>query len=98
MSHHELQLVIIARVTSKSLKESRENDFLITLISRRALTQIEYVAHRWKPRFTLHRLSHYLLESVKYWSSSTVLKIVEIAENTKKTYFRLHLTSRIPNV
>ena len=68
------------------------------LISRRALTPIEYMAHGWKPPITLHRLSHYLLESVKYWSSYTVSKIVEIAENTKKTYFRLHLTSRIPNV
>ena len=56
------------------------------------------MAHCWKPLFTLHRLSQYLLESVKYWSSYTVSKIVEIAENTKKTYFRLHLTGRIPNI
>ena len=71
--------MIIARVTSKSLQESRENDFLITLISRRALTPIEYMAHCWKPPITLHRLSHYLLKSVKYWPSYTLSKIVEIA-------------------
>ena len=90
--------MIIARVTSKSLLESRENDFLIMLISRGVLTPIEYMAHCWKPPITLHRLSHYLLESVKYWSSYTVSKIVKIAENRKKTYFRLHLINRNPNV
>ena len=58
--------MINARVTSESSQESRENDFLILAISRRALTQNEYTEHGWKRRITLHRLSHNLLESVKY--------------------------------
>ena len=58
--------MINARVTSESSQESRENDFLILPISRRALTKNEYTAHCWKPQITLHRLSHNLLESVKY--------------------------------
>ena len=58
--------MINARVTSKKSQESRENDFLILAISRRALTQNEYTEHGWKRRITLHRLSHNSLESVKY--------------------------------
>ena len=58
--------MINARVTSESSQESRGNDFLILAISRRALTQNENTEHGWKRRITLHRLSHNLLESVKY--------------------------------
>ena len=73
--------MINARVTSESSQESRENDFLILPISRRALTQNGYMTHCWKARITLHRLSHNLLEFIKYRSSYTVSKIVKIAEN-----------------
>ena len=55
-------LVLLVKVS----QESRENDFLILAISRRALTQNEYTVHGWKRRITLHRLSHNLLDSVKY--------------------------------
>ena len=60
---HELsRLVLLVKVS----QESHENDFLILVISRRALTQNEYMEHGWKRRITLHRLSHNLIESVKY--------------------------------
>ena len=90
--------MINARVTHESSQESRENDFLILPISRRVLTQNGYMTHCWKARVTFYRLSHNLLESIKYRSSYTVSKIVKIAENRQKTYFRVHLTRRIPNV
>ena len=89
--------MIIARVTRESSQQSRENDFLIVPISRRVRTQKGYMTHCWKARVTFFRLSHNLLESIKYRSSYTISKIVKIAENRQKTYFRVHLTRRVPN-
>ena len=90
--------MINARVTRESFIESRENDFLILPISGRVITQNAYMTHCWKGRVIFYRLSHNLLESIKYKSSYTVSKIVKIEENRQKTYFRVHLTKRIPNV
>ena len=90
--------MIIARVTRESYIESRENDFLVMLISRRVMAQIAYMTRHWKDRVIFYRLSHNLLESIKYRSSYTVSKIVKIVENRQKMHFRVHLTKRIPNV
>ena len=92
--------MINARVTRESYIESRENDFLVMIISRRVMAQIAYMTRRWKGRIFFYRLSHILLgvESIKYRSSYTVSKIVKIDENRQKLYFRVHLTKRILHV
>ena len=90
--------MINARVTRESYIECRENGFLVMPLSRRVMAQIAYMTRHWKGRVMFYRLSHNLLESIKYRSSYTVSKIVKIEENRQKTYFRVHLTKRIPNV
>ena len=90
--------MINARVTRESYIESRENDFLVMPISRRIMAQIAYMTRHRKDRTFLYRLSHLLLESIKYRSSYTVSKIVKINENMQKLYFRVHLTKRIHHV
>ena len=56
------------------------------------------MTRHWKDRTFLYRLSHRLLESIKYRSSYTVSKIVKINENMQKLYFRVHLTKQIHHV
>ena len=76
--------MINARVTRESYIESRENDFLVMLISRRVMPQIAYMTRHSKGRVIFYRLIHNLLESIKYRSSYTVSKIVKIEENRQK--------------
>ena len=95
---HELSRVINARVTRESYIKSRENDFLVMLISRRVVYQIAYVTRHWKGRVIFYRLIHILLKFINYRSSYTVSKIAEIDENRQKLYFRVHLTKRILHV
>ena len=67
--------MINARVTRESFIESRENDFLVMPISRRVMAQIAYMTRHSKGLVVFVRLSHNLLESIKYRSSYTVSKI-----------------------
>ena len=90
--------MINARVTRESYIESRENDFLVMPISRRVMAQIAYMTRYWKGQAILYRLSHLLLESIKYRSSYTVSKIVKIDENRQKLYFRVHIMKPILHV
>ena len=62
------------------------------------MAQIAYMTRHWKDRTFLYRLSHLLLQSIKYRLSYTVSKIVKIDENMQKLYFRVHLTKRILHV
>ena len=90
--------MINARVTHESYIESRENDFLVMLISRRVMSQIAYMTGHWKGRVIFYRLIHILLEFINYRSSYTVSKIAKIDENRQKLYFRVHLMKRILHV
>ena len=89
--------MINACVTRESYIECRENGFLVMPISRRVMAQIAYMTRHWKGRVIFYRLSHNLLESIKYRSSYTVSKIVKRGKQAKNVLSST-LNERIPNV
>ena len=62
------------------------------------MAKIAYMTCHWNARTFLYRLSHLLLQSIKYRLSYTVSKIVRIDENMQKLYFRVHLKKQILHV